>query len=40
MALFLSTDLDVQKTISLSLVNLLVKNNGKSIISGLYNNVN
>lgn len=29
MALLLSTDLDVQKTISLSLVNLLVKNNGK-----------
>lgn len=48
MTLFLSTDLDVQKTISLSLVNLLVKNNGKSyksqgvssIISCLYDNMN
>ncbi|KAK1875511.1 Vacuolar protein 8 [Dissostichus eleginoides] len=29
MNLLLSSDLDVQKTISLSLVNLLVKNNGK-----------
>lgn len=29
MALFLSHDLDVQKTVCLSLVNLLVKNTGK-----------
>lgn len=28
-ALLLSSDLDVQKTVSLALVNLLIKNNGK-----------
>lgn len=34
MALFLSHDLDVQKTVCLSLVNLLVKNAGKMRLKG------